>query len=256
MRELGILCRQHEETQAGFRDLEAFLYRNVSQKRLLDVTLSPVAAQPPIVLNGGMQLVQRLPATSIGLSDVPICVANETASVDGVLHVSLSSPDSGQTLAIWEVPARKLSQGWLRSDAVTVLLRVAYQGTGSVRIASSFQHPGERFQPLLDDRRGPNVPALQIWRWIAGASAPLAAGGILSGDALPGARHIYADIRTFHGSANHIEYRIALAPPSDRPRQPGDLPSFEPHLVSEWGRMAPLEDGQVDLVLPNSLDMP
>ncbi|WP_158529920.1 DUF6212 domain-containing protein [Paracoccus sediminilitoris] len=316
MRELGILRRQHEETQAGFRDLEAFLYRNTSQKRLLDITLSPVAAQPSIVLNGGMQLVQRLPATSIGLSDVSIFVANETAPADGVLHVSLSSPDSGQTLAIWEVPARKLSQGWLRlsmeralgSDAVTVLLRVAYQGTGSVRIASSFQHPEERFQPLLDDRRSPNVPALQIWRWIAGASAPLAAtailpiggrnrlrrvlgetltmardlnnlsqtmtlqpdssallvhvledrtaGGILSGVALPGARHIYADIRTFHGSANDIEYRIALSPTSDRPSQSGDLPNFKPHLVSEWVRMAPLEDGQVHLVLPNSLDMP
>ncbi|WP_378944788.1 DUF6212 domain-containing protein [Paracoccus sp. R86501] len=316
MRELGILRRQHEETQAGFRDLEAFLYRNVSQKRILDITLSPVAAQPPIVLNGGMQLVQRLPATSIGLSDVSLYIANETAPADGVLHVSLSSPDSGQTLAIWEVPAQSLSQGWLRlsmeralgSDAVTVLLRVAYQGTGSVRMAASFQHPEERFQPLLDDRRSANVPALQVWRWIAGASAPLAAtailpiggrnrlrrvlgetltmardlnnltrtmelqpdssallvhvledrtaGGILSGVALPGARHIYADIKTYHGGADNIEYRIALAPPADRPHQSGDLPNFESRLMSEWVRMTPLEDGQVHLVLPDPLDVP
>lgn len=314
MRELGLLRRQHEETQAGFRDLEMFLYRNVSQKRILDTTLSPISGQLPLNLGRGDQLVQRLPGASIGLSDISIHIFNETSPVDGVLHASLSSLEEGETLAIWEVPANKLRHGWLRlsleralgPDPVTLMLSVSYQGSGTVKLSNSIQHPEQRFWAQVNDRSMPNVPALQTWRWIAGASAPVAAtavlpvggqnrlrrvlgealttardlndtnqmmqlqqntsallvhvledrlaGAILSGVALPGARHIYADVRTYHGDAPPVEYQIAVAPHSLYRPLEGEVPSFKAQYASDWVRLAPQEDGQVHLFLPEPLD--
>ncbi|MFC6197768.1 DUF6212 domain-containing protein [Ponticaulis profundi] len=315
-RELGLLRRQHEETQAGFRDLEMFLYRNVSQKRMLDITLSPITGQLPLTLRGGAQLVQRLPGASAGLSDISIHVANETPPADGILHASLSSLEGGDTLAIWEVPANTLRHGWLRlslgralgPDAMTLVLSVSYQGSGTVKLSNSVQHPEQRFWAQMGDHSTPNVPALQIWRWIAGASAPLAAtailpvggknrlrrvlgetlttardmndsnhmlrlqpntsallvhvledrlaGAILSGVALPGARHVYADVRTYHADAPPIEYQIALAPHSAHRPHDGEVPTFRPQFASGWVRLAPQEDGQVHLILPEPLDQP
>lgn len=316
MRELGILRRQHEETQAGFRNLEAFLYRNVSQKRVRDITLSPAAGQLPLVLQDGMRMVQRLPGESAGFSDIAIHVANETTPQDGVLHVSLSCLETGDTLAIWEIAGPQLRQGWLRlsleralgSDAVTLMLSVSYQGGGTVRLSSSVRHPEPRFSAQINGQAMLNVPALQIWRWIAGASAPLAAtsilpvggknrlrrvlgetlttardmnnpsssmslhrdtgallvhvledrlaGAILSGVALPGARHVRADIRTYHPDAPRIEYRLALVAHSPHPRHAGEIPAFEPQLTSDWVCLAPEEDGQVHLILAEPLEQP
>lgn len=316
MRELGLLRRQHEETQAGFRDLEMFLYRNVSQKRMLDISLLPIAGQLSLTLRGEAQLVQRLPGASAGLSDISIHVANETPPADGILHASLSSLEGGDTLAIWEVPANTLCHGWLRlsleralgPDAVTLVLSVSYQGSGTVKLSNSVQHPEQRFWAQVGDHSTPNVPALQIWRWIAGASAPLAAtailpvggknrlrrvlgdtlttardmndfdkmmelqpntsallvhvledrlaGAVLSGVALPGARHVYADVRTYHADAPPVEYQIALAPHSAHRPHDGEVPPFRPQFVSDWVRLAPQEDGQAHLILPEPLDQP
>lgn len=316
MRELGLMRRQHEETQAGFRDLEMFLYRNVSQKRMLDITLSPIVGQLPLALRGGAQLVQRMPGASTGLSDISIHLANETPPADGILYASLSSLEGGDTLAIWEVPANTLRYGWLRlsleralgPDAVTLVLSVSYQGSGTVKLSNSVQHPEQRFWAQMGDHSTPNVPALQIWRWIAGASAPLAAtailpvggknrlrrvlgenlttardmndssqmlqlqqntsallvhvledrlaGAILSGVALPGARHIYADVQTYHADAPPVEYQIALAPHSAHRPHDGEAPVFRPQFASDWVRLAPQEDGQVHLILPEPLDQP
>ncbi len=187
MRELGLLRQQHEEIQASFQNLEQFVYRHGPQQRKLETTLSPVSGQLPITLRNGSRLVQRLPGSSVGLSDIAIQISNETPPAQGVLSVSLLSPDTNETLAIWEVPAARLTQGWLRfsldralgPDTISLMLNVAYQGRDTVRLASAVQHPEPRFHPDVDGQSIETLPALQIWRWIAGARAPISANAFL-----------------------------------------------------------------------------
>lgn len=316
MRELGLLRRQHDETQAGFRNLEAFIYRSGLKQRSLDVNLSPVTVQRPLVLRSGSHLMQRLPGSSIGLSDIALHFSHEAAPAQGILQVSLSSVENNETLAIWEVPTQSLGRGWLRlaleralgADAVTLVLHLSYQGQGELRLSRSVQHPEPRFWPRLDGQPvEAGMPALQIWHWVAGASAPLdamsiapvggkdrlrrlvsealtvafdmnapasslplqpdttallvhvlpdrVAGGVLTDIALPGVHHIRADVRTWHGKGPIVEYGMALLPRSAR-RPSGGMPEIEPRFASDWVRLAPMEDGQVHLILPAPLDDP
>lgn len=313
MREIGIMRRQHDETQASFRALESYFYQHAKSSRSPDLILSPVARQRPLTLTGGSRLEQRLPGSSVGLSDIALHIP-AARPARGLLHVSLTSPDTGEMLAAWEVDAATLPVGWLRfsterafdSESVTLVLAVSYEGPDRVQLSNSVHHPENRFQPRHDDMTVPVVPALQIWRWIAGVEVPLAAnailpigtrdglrrvhvqalttardlndpnveiglqadteallvhaledrmaGAVLSSIALPGARHLYADIRTYHHNASEVEYRIALAPAAVR--SPGVLPDFATDMASDWVRMSPMEDGQVHLFLSKPLDRP
>lgn len=313
MRELGVMRRQHDETQASFRALESYFYQHAKSSRSPDLILSPVARQRPLTLTGGSRLEQRLPGSSVGLSDIALHIP-AARPARGLLHVNLTSPDTGEMLAAWEVDAATLPVGWLRlsteraldSQSVTLVLTVSYEGPDRVQLSNSVHHPETRFQPRHDDMTVPVVPALQIWRWIAGVEVPLAAnailpigtrdglrrvhaqalttardlndpnveiglqadteallvhaledrmaGAVLSSIALTGARHLYADIRTYHHNASEVEYRIALAPAGVR--SPGVLPDFATDMASDWVRMSPMEDGQVHLFLPKPLDRP
>ena len=187
MRELGLLRQQHEEIQTSFQNLEQFVYRHGPQHRKLETTLSPVSGQLPITLRNGSRLVQRLPGASVGLSDIAIHIGNEMAPASGVLNVSLLSPDTNETLAIWEVPAARLTRGWLRfsldralgPDTISLLLNIGYEGRDTVRLASAVQHPEPRFHPQVDGQPVETLPALQIWRWIAGAQAPVPANAVI-----------------------------------------------------------------------------
>lgn len=187
MRELGLLRRQHEEIQANFQNLEQFVYRRELQHRVLEMTLSPVSGQMPITLRDGSRLVQRLPGQSAGLSDIAIQLSNKTWPSAGVLNVSLFSPDTRETLAIWEVPASRLVPGWLRfaldralgPDMITLNLYISYHGRDQVRLASTVQHPESRFLPEVDGQAVKTLPALKIWRWVAGARAPVPAQAVI-----------------------------------------------------------------------------
>lgn len=317
MRELGLLRQQHEAIQASFQNLEQFVYRHGPQHRTLETTLSPVSGQLPITLRGGSRLMQRLPGASTGLSDLAIHVSNETAPAEGgMLNVSLLSPDTNETLAIWEVAVARLEQGWLRfsmdralgPDTISLMLNVSYQGEGVVKLSSAVQHPEPRFHPEVDGQPVETLPALQLWRWIAGANAPIPAHaviqvggrnrlrrverhtlataidleslnstvplfqsseallvhvvpqrvacGILPGIALPGARQVFATLASRHAEAPAVEYQLALLPQDQRPHKPGRLPDFDPKLASGWIRLAPEEEGQAHVLLPEPLDAP
>lgn len=315
MRELGIMRRQHEETQASFRNLEAFFHQSAKSLRSPDLILSPVAGQRPLTLVKGSRFEQRLPGSSIGLSDIALHVVAGRPS-RGLLHVSLTSPDSGELLATWNVEAAKLTAGWLRlsvertlgSQPVTIVMTLNYEGPDRIQLSNSVQHPEPRFQPRYGGEAVPSVLALQMWRWIAGVEVPLAAGAVLtvgtrdglrrvhaqalttsydlnnpkvhmglqpdtdallvhvledrvagavlSGIAQPGARHIYADVRTCHCNAPEVEYRIALAPRMVAMRAPGMLPDFATDHASDWIRLSAMDEGQVHLFLPEPLDQP
>ncbi|QUS36183.1 DUF6212 domain-containing protein [Falsirhodobacter algicola] len=187
MRELSVLRQQHDTTQTCFRDLEDFVHHNGPQPRTLAMTLSPLSGQRPIPLMGGEELIQRLPGRSSGLSDIALHLAEVPARPGGVLTLSLQSPDTHDTLAIWSVPAARLQRGWLRfaldralgPDPVGLMIAVGYQGEGHIALSVALHHPDPRFHGRLRDRRLETIPALRLWRWVAGVSAPVAVDAVL-----------------------------------------------------------------------------
>ena len=187
MRELGLLRGQHAEMQSSFRALEHFIYQSGLSERKLETTLSPVWKHLPISLQNGSQLSLRLPISSIGLSDIALHIAHATPGHDGVLHLSLFSPDTNQTLAIWEVFSQQISEGWLRfsmdralgSDAVSLFLITSYQGAGTIQLSSSIKAPEQRFRTQLDNETLSELPSLKIWRWLAGSVAPTPVGAVI-----------------------------------------------------------------------------
>lgn len=215
-RELYLLRRQHEVTQASFRALEQFVLGHDLQHRRPDLSLSPVVGQLPITLQPGTELSLRLPGGSPGLSDIALHLPEQPGAADGLLQASLSSPDSGETLAIWQVPAERMRPGWLRlaldralgPDPVTLVLTLVLQGPGAMRLSGSIRHPEERFQPVLDGERLPMLPALQTWRWVAGAAAPLPAEAIQQvgggGRLWRVDRDLLATARDWHNPQHHL----------------------------------------------------
>jgi hypothetical protein len=219
MREMDLLRRQHEVMQASFRGLEQFVFGHDLQHRRLDLSLSPVVGQLPITLQPGAELSLRLPGGSPGLSDIALHLPDEPALAEaeaGMLRAILSSPDSGETLAIWQVPAGRMRPGWLRlaldralgPDPVTLVLTLVRQGPGAMRLSGSIRHPEERFQPVLDGDRLPLLPALQTWRWVAGAAAPLPAEAIQQvgggGRLWRVDRDLLATARDWHNPQHHL----------------------------------------------------
>ena len=216
MRELYLLRRQHEVTQASFRALEEFVFGHDLQHRRLDLSLSPVLGELPITLQAGAELSLRLPGGSTGLSDIALHLPEQPGTTAGLLQASLSSPESGETLAVWQVPAEGMRPGWLRlaldralgPDPVTLILTLVRQGPDAMRLSGSIRHPEERFQPILDGQRLPVLPALQSWRWVAGAAAPLPAGAIqqVGGRGLLWRvdRDLLGTVRDWHSPQHHL----------------------------------------------------
>lgn len=219
MRELYLLRRQHEATQASFRALEEFVFGHDLQHRRLDLSLSPVLGQLPITLQPGAELSLRLPGGSPGLSDIALHLPDQPGTggaAAGLLQASLASPESGETLAVWQVPAERMRPGWLRlaldralgPDPVTLILTLVRQGPDAIRLSGSIRHPEERFQPVLDGQRLPVLPALQSWRWVAGAAAPLPAEAIqqVGGGGLLWRvdRDLLGAVRDWHNPQHHL----------------------------------------------------
>lgn len=177
LRELGILRRNHDETQTSFRKLEQFAFAHGLNRRELNASHAPVSHATPIVLEPGRKLVQRLPGSSIGLSDVAIYPVVDTQIEQGLLTCSLFSPDTSATVATWTIPAAKIKNGWLRlafeqtldNDPISLDLQLSWQGTNNLILASSISHPEPRFQTKIDGEVCSRLIAFKKWSGIAGA---------------------------------------------------------------------------------------
>lgn len=186
MRELAILRQQHETMQESFRRLEQFVQGNGLTHRVLETTLSPVQGQQPISLGGGSSLVARLPGSSVGLCDIAIQINNAGILPEGRLSCSLLSTDSKVTVATWEVSHDRLREGWLRlsldnalgMDPISLKLHLTWHGKGNLLLATAMIHPDARFHPSLDHAELDAMLAIQLWRWVPDAAAPLAADAI------------------------------------------------------------------------------
>lgn len=188
MRAMAALRQEHEAMQASFARLEthAFLHR-LSQRKLA-FTVTPAAGSPVLELPSGAALVQRVPGPSVGLSDIALRIAEGPAR-NGVLRCRLESPDRGEVLAEWTVPAARIELGWLRlsllrgleADPVGLEIRMQWAGEGPLRLETAMAHPDPRFLPCGVDGEpfGRNVLAIEVWHYLPGVRAPGSAKGVL-----------------------------------------------------------------------------
>ena len=204
MREIGLMRATHDQTQAAFQRLESFFYANNRGERIPAMTLSVQRGTRPMVLEDGQDIEQRLPVDSSGLCDVAISIARRPRSGSGMLIATLTLQDSGDTVGAWEVKADDIDAGWLRlcldralpAEPQTAMLRLTWQGEGTLALKASFFHPDPRFMPLPDSP----LLAMQLWKYIPEARAMMPADGIVSGTPRAierwniGARHFKAAV--------------------------------------------------------------
>lgn len=193
-RGMARLRQEHEAMQASFARLEAHAARYRLSERKLSHSLVPVVGSPDLILSSRAGLVQRIPGGSVSLSDVAIRIAHVPQPRQGVLTCRLHSPDLGEVIAEWTVPAAQLQPGWLRlslvrglaEDPVGLELRLHWDGAAPLRLATAVAHPDPRFRPQMveGDEAGRHVLAMEIWHYLPGVRAPASARGFLPDGAL------------------------------------------------------------------------
>ncbi len=196
MRELGLLRQEHDRTQFAAQRLESLFYDTVKGERQHDFTLAPVSGHQNLILRDGENLEQRLPGSSVGLSD--IALKSHHADVDGMLVVSLRALEEPGLIALWEVPGSKLDTGWTRlsldralgGDQVSLILSMEWRGHAPLGLAASVAHPDDRFLPRLEGVRHPAVLAMQGWRYIAGNEAPVPVGAVMQSGGMDKLRRV------------------------------------------------------------------
>lgn len=181
MREIALLRRDHDSMQSAFASLEAYFHSILRSERNRTMVLTPDTSLPPLRLNPGDEIEQRLPTDSTGLSDVEICLRGAPTSQKGALRLSLELLEQGESVAEWQIAACDLSTGWLRlslvsalgPDAQTAVLRLIWEGESPLLLEPSLLHPDPRFAP------SPGAPmlALHLWKFVPGAQAALPVDG-------------------------------------------------------------------------------
>lgn len=185
-RDLFELRRNHESMQTSFRALEQFFYDTVKFERWRDFILPPVAGQGDCVMINDAVVIQRLPRGSVGLSDIVLEVAGPAPS-RGTLRAVLKSLDERRPLAIWTIQGSQLRAGELRlalhsalgDDKVSLSLELEWEGDRPLHLKTSLPHPDVRFQLHMDAQPRPVVLAMQGYRYVAGALAPVPAGAFV-----------------------------------------------------------------------------
>ena len=178
--------RVHEETLNAFKRIEAFVSGNNLNSRTPSLTLSPKGTAS-LRLRPGQQVVQRLPVSSEGLSDIEIFCAALPARASGTLTAVLRTLEDDVEHASWIVASEGISGQTLRfclpvalsSDVRSPVLELDWHGTTQLTLEYAVAHPDERFQAQLDGTPAVNVLAMRIWTYLPGSMAPLPVNGIL-----------------------------------------------------------------------------
>lgn len=187
-RDLVELRRNHESTQAAFERLEAFFYDVVKFERWQDFILAPTPGAKEAVLNDGDVVLQRLPRSSVGLSDLTLQFADPVPRKDGVLKVALCNLEENKPIACWKINAKQFDESELRlslktalgDDPISLGLDLEWEGSEPLRLKTSMQHPDPRFQSFLNSKPQETVLALTAHRYIAGSAAPVPAKAFAS----------------------------------------------------------------------------
>lgn len=186
-RSIAELRKQHTQMQSAFSALERYVYDAGVMHRSLTLELMPAADELPLALPPGGALVQRLPCSSSGLSDLAISIDESCLPAEGDLVVSLATLEDEQVHAQWTVSGTEIETGWLRfslpvsleADERTPVLRVEWQGQLDLALGAAMHHPDPRFQATIDGASQNMVLAIRAWSYVAGCEAPASEDGHL-----------------------------------------------------------------------------
>lgn len=190
MRDTVQLRGLHQSTQAAFSKLERYVLQSGLAQRVQGAELALAAGDLGVSLKQDTRIEQRLPGSSVGLSDVAIAIARVPTGQNGVLTVRLRTHEDDAEVAWWRFPAADLQRGWLRlslpvsldDDARTVRLSLEWTGAAPLEIGRSGRHPDPRFQAHIAGDASEYAIALRLWTYVPGCQAPIVSEGRYPGE--------------------------------------------------------------------------
>lgn len=190
MRDTVQLRGLHQSTQAAFSKLERYVLQSGLAQRVQGAELALAVSDRGVSLTQDTRIEQRLPGSSVGLSDVAIAIARVPGESDGVLTVRLRTHEDDAAVAWWRFPAEDLQRGWLRlslpvsldDDARTARLSLEWTGAAPLEIGRSGRHPDPRFQAQGAGDASEHAIALRLWTYVPGCQAPIVSEGRYPGE--------------------------------------------------------------------------
>lgn len=214
-RDLARLREAHEQTQTAFQRLESYVFSTGKTERTKTFDIAPDAGLSPCALTDGDLAEQRLPCDSVGLSDVAIAVAG-SAPQNGSLIAALDVLETGKTVANWSVPGDRIANGWLRlsldtalgTQACTPILRLEWQGEGTLHLVTALRNPAERFCAHVNSISTDQTLALRGWKYVPDVAAIMPADGHPANEARVARKWVVG--RSFFKRAENLAPQPAL----------------------------------------------
>lgn len=180
---LATLRAETESARSALRQTRNFLLESVERKRWLSQAHGPLsrAEGSAFKLLSGQRLLQRMTASSKGLSDVGIFLPEQVLPKTGLLQVWLHLKESNSEVGFWDIAAPNISPGWLRlslvsaldDDEQTVTLDLHWQGASALSIGASLFHPDPEFRAIISGQSTSQMLAHRVWKYLPGAPAPM-----------------------------------------------------------------------------------
>lgn len=186
-RSLAALRQTHDQMQAAFALLEKFVLDHNLAQRTETLSLLPGRDMAPLKLAEGKTLTQRLPISSIGLSDVVLFIEDVEIADQGLLQVTLLTKEDNAVRGHWELSKSQIQKGPVRlalhtaleTSALTPFVEVVWLGDGAVWLSTSLYHPDPRLQVRIGDATDARVLALRCCSYLPGIEAPIPANAHL-----------------------------------------------------------------------------
>lgn len=192
-RALSELRKTHEKMQGAFHRLEAFIYAQNLAERATAASLPISLGQPRIALTADQPIEQRLPGSSVGLSDIVLYPQDTNSAAKGELHAQLFALEDTSIRAEWRVAGHSITGKTIHLslatsldvDAVSLQLRLSWSGPGGLGLHGSMQNPDDRYQAHIAGEPSGQLLALRCQAYPPNCAAPVTLGAYLPGRDAP-----------------------------------------------------------------------
>lgn len=186
-RDVVQLRQQHAQMQEAFARLESYVYDCNLNHRTLAGELLPAEGTKPLRLSDGVELVQRLPRASTGLSDIALSFEPLDTFEDGLLSITLMTAEDEHEHALWMLAEQDLKKGWIRlalpvsmaADPRTPVLKLTWDGPEDLGLRWCMNHPDPRYQAFIGAEATGKTLAMRFWHYVAGCEAPVSSDALL-----------------------------------------------------------------------------
>lgn len=173
---LAALRLAHEAAARQLRTLNVFIEGALDKTRWLAQANGPLpnTRAPHLEIPPHTPALQRLSASSLGLSDLAIFLPPQEIPDAARLQARLRLSESGEVLADWDIPAAEITPGgWLRlslvetagDDEQTPELILTWSGPVPLRIGGSMFHPEPDLCLSIGETRTTRLLAHRVWKY-------------------------------------------------------------------------------------------